>query len=121
MKTRFQWRTSFAACPRWAGGLLLAAALPGAWATDAVTANPARDPMQPSDPAHAAAPVPPMSTLAIPILAPARLATPGSTNWQQANAGVAQFPRGHMDILKWEAANPDKAFTSATQAKKRQP
>jgi hypothetical protein len=25
------------------------------------------------------------------------------TDWRQANAAVAQFPNGHMDILRWEA------------------
>jgi hypothetical protein len=27
----------------------------------------------------------------------------GSTGWSRANAEVGQFPRGHADILKWEA------------------
>lgn len=26
------------------------------------------------------------------------------TDWRQANAAVAEFPNGHMDILRWEAA-----------------
>ena len=26
--------------------------------------------------------------------------------WQQANQRVAEFPRGHIDILRWEAQNP---------------
>lgn len=25
--------------------------------------------------------------------------------WRQANARVAEFPRGHLDLLRWEAAN----------------
>lgn len=24
-------------------------------------------------------------------------------DWREANAAVAEFPRGHMDILRWEA------------------
>jgi hypothetical protein len=28
----------------------------------------------------------------------------GSTSWAGANADVGQFTRGHVDILKWEAA-----------------
>ena len=27
-----------------------------------------------------------------------------SVDWKKANADVAQFPRGHVDILKWEEA-----------------
>lgn len=26
------------------------------------------------------------------------------TDWAAANAAVAQFPRGHADVLRWEAA-----------------
>lgn len=26
------------------------------------------------------------------------------TDWRQANAAVAEFPKGHMDILRWESA-----------------
>jgi hypothetical protein len=28
-----------------------------------------------------------------------------SVPWKDANAGVAQFPRGHIDLLKWEERN----------------
>ena len=28
----------------------------------------------------------------------------GSVEWKQANAEVGQFPRGHVDLLKWEEA-----------------
>lgn len=30
-------------------------------------------------------------------------------DWKKANADVAQFPRGHIDLLKWEEANPGPA------------
>lgn len=30
-------------------------------------------------------------------------------DWREANAVVAQFPRGHMDILRWEAEQAAKA------------
>jgi len=37
--------------------------------------------------------------------------------WKEANAAVGQFTRGHMDILKWEAAqqksDPGRAATPA--------
>ena len=29
-----------------------------------------------------------------------------TTDWKKANAEVGQFRRGHVDILKWEEANP---------------
>ena len=35
-----------------------------------------------------------------------------SVDWKKANADVAQFPRGHVDILKWEEAQI-KAKTGA--------
>jgi hypothetical protein len=28
------------------------------------------------------------------------------TDWRKANADVGQFQRGHIDLLKWEAAQP---------------
>lgn len=28
------------------------------------------------------------------------------TDWRKANAEVGQFRRGHIDLLKWEAAQP---------------
>lgn len=34
--------------------------------------------------------------------------------WQQANARVAEFPRGHMDILRWEAAQAGSAPAATT-------
>ena len=29
-----------------------------------------------------------------------------SLDWKRAHAEVAQFPRGHADVLKWERAQP---------------
>lgn len=37
-------------------------------------------------------------------------------DWKKANADVAQFPRGHIDVLKWEQA---KAKAVPPQAPKR--
>ena len=31
------------------------------------------------------------------------------TDWRQANAAVAEFPNGHMDILRWEAARAGRS------------
>jgi hypothetical protein len=39
--------------------------------------------------------------------------------WKKANANVAQFPRGHADLLKWEdsqGARPAAAAASAAPA-----
>lgn len=36
-----------------------------------------------------------------------------TTDWKKANAEVGQFRRGHVDILKWEEANPSAIQTSA--------
>ena len=35
----------------------------------------------------------------------------GALPWRAANAEVGQFTRGHMDILKWEAAQAKQAAT----------
>jgi hypothetical protein len=32
----------------------------------------------------------------------------GSTDWKAANQAVAQFPRGHIDLLQWEKAQAPK-------------
>ena len=38
--------------------------------------------------------------------------------WQRANERVAEFPRGHVDLLRWEARNPgDAAASPASSAK----
>lgn len=46
------------------------------------------------------------SVLAIPMALWAQVAPPlPPTDWTRANAAVAEFPRGHIDVLKWEAQN----------------
>ena len=39
--------------------------------------------------------------------------------WQRANERVAEFPRGHVDLLRWEAKNPGDTATApaSTSAK----
>ncbi len=37
----------------------------------------------------------------------------GQTDWHSAHAAVAAFPRGHADILAWEAAQARSAPASA--------
>lgn len=36
-----------------------------------------------------------------------------TVDWKKANAEVARFPRGHVDLLKWEEANPGTAPAAA--------
>lgn len=39
-----------------------------------------------------------------------------TVDWKKANAEVARFPRGHIDLLKWEEANPGAAPAAAPSA-----
>ena len=34
--------------------------------------------------------------------------------WQRANERVAEFPRGHIDLLRWESKNPGEAAPAPT-------
>ncbi len=36
--------------------------------------------------------------------------------WQRANERVAEFPRGHIDLLRWEASNPGDVAPVGTDA-----
>lgn len=40
---------------------------------------------------------------------------PALDDWKKANAAVAQFPRGHADLLKWEQAQEVKPAAPAAQ------
>ncbi len=47
-----------------------------------------------------------VSLLALPMVVWAQAAQPlPPTDWTRANAAVAEFPRGHADVLKWELRN----------------
>ena len=37
--------------------------------------------------------------------APSAKPVPSSPTWQDANRAVGQFPRGHVDLLRWEQNN----------------
>jgi outer membrane protein TolC len=62
--------------------------------------------------ADPATPVPAAAAPLLPAPAPAKpLELPTDIDraraiWQQANERVAAFPRGHIDIIRWEAQNP---------------
>lgn len=60
-----------------------------------------------TDPTAATAPVHRQSLLESGSLETAQ------TDWLKANDAVAEFPRGHVDILKWEAAQSRPASASA--------
>lgn len=38
------------------------------------------------------------------------------TRWQEANRNVAAFPRGHADLLRWEATQPPRGEATAVPA-----
>jgi hypothetical protein len=70
---------------------------------------------QPSAALRAADPATPAPASAVQVLPTAAPAQPlqlptdierARAIWQQANQRVAEFPRGHIDILRWEAQNP---------------
>jgi hypothetical protein len=56
-----------------------------------------------SDPADPAAPVPRIEYRCAFAGTP-RGIEEGGVEWKQANAEVGRFPRGHVDLLKWEEA-----------------
>ena len=44
-----------------------------------------------------------------------------TVDWKKANADVAQFPRGHVDLLKWEERNPPAASPARPASAAAQP
>lgn len=44
-----------------------------------------------------------------------------TVDWRKANADVAQFPRGHIDLLKWEERQSGKPADGATPPAPAQP
>ena len=60
--------------------------------------------------AQASAPLP----APLPTQLPTSLPTPlPEADWKKANAAVAEFPRGHADVLKWEQQNLPAAAAQA--------
>lgn len=70
--------------------------------------------------ANPTTPAPILATPSLPPLAtPAQVATPRDlrealARWRQANERVAEFPRGHADLLRWEAGQTNVARPAAT-------
>ena len=59
--------------------------------------------------------------LAMPMVLWAQVApTTPPTDWKRANEAVAEFPRGHVDILKWEGANTKSNANTASNTNESQ-
>lgn len=98
----------------------LTAALPGLLvvlaASHAGAAHAQPMALQAADPAHPVATVPNPGWPAAATPAgphPAQERSAALAIWQRANARVAEFPRGHIDILRWEAAQASGKGTEA--------
>lgn len=89
--------------------LLLCLALALSWAPAQAQTT---DALRAADPASAGTSAPPLSLPATGGAAspaqPADIAAARAI-WQRANQRVAEFPRGHIDLLRWEAGNPGPA------------
>lgn len=99
---RFFWRTTPCLRAPFGAGLL---ALVSAAAAQALPAMEAADPGSPV--ASPTLVLPPGGTATIPAL-PDDLAAARAV-WQRANERVAEFPRGHADLLRWESSQPKEA------------
>ncbi|WP_416546659.1 hypothetical protein ACHEXK_12535 [Limnohabitans sp. DCL3] len=75
------------------GVVLLASAWPAVWSQTQGAGTP------PSAPEHGTRPGIPSTA------APLAMPSPSSPSWQHANRAVGQFPRGHVDLLRWEQKN----------------
>lgn len=80
---------------------------------------------QPSAALRAADPATPATAVTVPVMPPTAPAQPlalptdierARAIWQQANQRVAEFPRGHIDIIRWEARNPGSTPASEASA-----
>lgn len=93
------------------GAILVAAAAPWAWAQ---TSPPAQHKAAPPNPdwLNPAADTP---SLEHPPLPASGAVEQTHTPWPQANAAVAAFPRGHADVLRWEAAQQASAAVSPSK------
>lgn len=68
----------------------------------------AQSPHSTANAAHPKAPTAPLVHLSL-VPHPAPDATPSATAWLEAHDAVAAFPRGHADILAWEAGQGSQA------------
>lgn len=70
-----------------------------------------------ADPADPAVPVPPAEYRSV-FSGQSTGVEQDTVDWKKANAAVAEFPRGHIDLLKWEERqSPAAPATPAPPAK----
>jgi hypothetical protein len=67
-----------------------------------------------AEPADPAAPVPPPHYRSV-FTGPAGVEEE-TVDWRKANADVAQFPRGHIDLLRWEERQEGQATSAPAPA-----
>lgn len=98
--------------------LLAALALPAAAGlapAQAAALYPTLDPQPTAQAASPDTPVPPALYRSAFANLPAGVEQT-SVDWKTSNAIVGQFPRGHIDLLKWERANPASPAHSGSPA-----
>ncbi len=86
------------------GAVLLAFSCPAAWPQTQVANEP------PSAHAHGIRAGTPSDA------APPAQSVPTSPTWQEVNRAVGQFPRGHVDLLRWEQQNMPPLLDPPAQA-----
>ncbi|MGE0348954.1 hypothetical protein [Hydrogenophaga sp.] len=72
-----------------------------------------------ADPVHPGTPPPPLvlpTTVSADTPAPPDNIAQARAIWQRANQRVAEFPRGHIDLLRWESRQPDDTATTTSGA-----
>lgn len=90
----------------------------------ALTIGPLARAATPDDALRAADPAQPAAARPLSLPEPQRLDAPESPAdleraravWREANQRVAEFPRGHIDLLRWEAAQPRESQPPGTAA-----
>lgn len=98
---------------RWPAAWLAALAM-----TAAQAAHPTPPALQAADPLHPSS-APPLSWPDMGHTDVVELPTEvdqARAVWQRANQRVAEFPRGHMDLLQWEARQPGATGTTPAKA-----
>ncbi|MEK7346805.1 MAG: hypothetical protein AAB176_14085 [Pseudomonadota bacterium] len=89
----------------WASGAALLACV---WSTASAQAQVSTPSAPASAHVHGAQP-----TVPVPVPPDASAPTRGAAlGWQDANRAVAQFPRGHADVLRWEQKNTPQSSTA---------
>lgn len=99
--------------PRTIGLVLLAPLLSLA---QGIAPTPSSPPAPAADAAHVAAPTAPLAHPAFASQAPLPDTATSPQSWRAANEAVAAFPRGHADLLAWEARQRAQSATQPPMA-----